>query len=483
MLNSPVAVLLLLLLAPFAWAGKVQTYPIPAGVDTSNAFTVQVRSVGCPTWKNVTLFRPRLAEINFVTGSSNFHFSSLANFDFTGPVEISATYNNGAVSSAQVRPASLRIQPQITASSNTVTFQLSEPSNVFLQVNDDVFDGLHLMTGAAAPERNDDSVVKNDTNTLYFGPGLHVLPGVTNITSGQTMYLAGGAVVRTGGISFTNVTSASIRGRGVLLPLTSGGRADISVIRSRNIQLQDFVALDVLPRAYEADNVLMSGLRVLTSVQWGDGIDVYCSKNVVMDKLFMRTSDDSIALYAHRNEWYGNTTNVTLSNSALWADVAHPINIGTHGNPDNPEIIGDVAIRNIDIMDHREGQVLFQGCIALNAGDENLLQNILIEDVRVENFRLGQLINFRVMKNSYNTAPGRGIRNVTVRNLSYAGNHSLTSIMAGYNENRTVSEISFQNLTVNGQTLNSGFRKPGWYLYSDFIPMFVNEHTSNITYT
>lgn len=142
-----------------------------------------------------------------------------------------------------------------------------------------------------------------------------------------------------------------------------------------------------------------------------------------------------------------------------------------------------MTIRNVDILDHREGQVLFQGCIALNAGDNNLLQNILIDDVRVENFRVGQLLNFRVMENSYNTAPGRGIRDVTINNLKYTGTNALTSIFVGYNENRTISGVTFQNLTINGQTISSGMKKPGWYLPSDFVPMFANEHVLNLTFT
>ncbi len=41
----------------------------------------------------------------------------------------------------------------------------------------------------------------------------------------------------------------------------------------------------------------------------------------------MRNSDDCIAIYAHRWNYYGGSRNVTLQNSILWADIAHPINI------------------------------------------------------------------------------------------------------------------------------------------------------------
>lgn len=372
----------------------LHTYPIPSGVDTSTAFDVKVRAQGGP-WKKLDLYRPLLAEVNFTTGGTTRHTSSLGYFDFNGNVEVSATYKNGVVNKAAVRPASLGIEPR--RSSDAVTFKLTQPSNIFLQINDDVFDGLHLFSNSIETGPSE-----NDPDVIYYGPGLHEISGDVTIPSGQTLYVAGGAVVKANNFVFINATDASIKGHGVLLPNASTGGA-ISITRSRNITIDGIIGLNVVPRTYEADDVVLSNIRHISSVQWGDGIDVFCSNNVLIDRAFLRTSDDSLAIYNHRGEWYGDVTNVTLQNSALWADLAHPINIGTHGNSENPEKTDGVVIRNVDILDHREGQILFQGCIALNAGDNNLLQNILIEDVRVENFRRGQLFNFRVIKNSYNT--------------------------------------------------------------------------------
>jgi hypothetical protein len=94
-----------------------------------------------------------------------------------------------------------------------------------------------------------------------------------------------------------------------------------------------------------------------------------------------------IAIYQHRDNCYGGSNNITLQSSSLWAGVADPINIGTHGNTANPETMSDVKISNIDILDHRDMQMLYQGCIAIIPGDINLNENVYI--------RLGQLINMR----------------------------------------------------------------------------------------
>ena len=107
----------------------------------------------------------------------------------------------------------------------------------------------------------------------------------------------------------------------------------------------------------------------------------------------------------------------------------------------------DLNYINIDILDHREKQVDYQGCMAINAGDNNLIRNVHFEDIRVENFRQGQLVNLRIFYNEkYCTAPGRGIENVLFKNISYTGENAELSIIEGYDEKRKVKNIRFENL-------------------------------------
>ena len=40
----------------------------------------------------------------------------------------------------------------------------------------------------------------------------------------------------------------------------------------------------------------------------------------------MRNSDDCIAIYASRQGSLGDSRNISVRNSVLWADNAHPIN-------------------------------------------------------------------------------------------------------------------------------------------------------------
>jgi hypothetical protein len=222
---------------------------------------------------------------------------------------------------------------------------------------------------------------------------------------------------------------------------------------------------------------------VVTWGTWCDGYPVYCSRNLTFDGCFARTSDDSFSIYAHRNDFYGDTSDLTIENCTLWADVAHPIQVGTHGDTDNPDVIENLLIKNVDILDHREPQMNYQGCISLNAGDSNLIRNVRVEDVRVEDFRWGQLLNFRVMFNTkYNTSVGRGIEDVYIKNLTYTGTHANPSLFLGYDADHAIKNVTFENLVVNGVVIADSMRKPTWYYTTDTVQWYANEHVTNLKF-
>jgi hypothetical protein len=191
-----------------------------------------------------------------------------------------------------------------------------------------------------------------------------------------------------------------------------------------------------------------------------------------------------MTVYATRKGFVGSARNILMENCVLWADVAHPIMIGIHGNVKNPDIIENVTYRNIDILDHKEKQIDYQGCMAINAGDENLIRNILFEDIRIEDFRQGQLVNIRIFYNKkYCLAPGRGIEDITFRNVSYNGSGEEMSVIYGYSEDRKVKNIRFENLVINGQVISDDMPgKPAWYKTGDMCRFLVGEHVENIEF-
>ncbi|KAG9498248.1 hypothetical protein J7337_011144 [Fusarium musae] len=277
--------------------GFLQTWPIPEGVAVATSFDVKARVPG-GKWEKIEIYQLVLNEVNFTTGGSIQHNSSLAYFDLNGAVEIQARYLKDRVSKAVIRPYSLNLTPK--KSGSVVTFTLNEPRDIVVQANDDIFDVLHIFTNPL--DTNVPS--EGDKDVTYYGPGYHKLNSTLEVESGRTLYVAGGAVVSAPYITVPNSSDVTIRN-------------SLQVYRSKNVLIERLVGIDFLPRAYESKDVAFSHWRDFSAVQWGDGMDVYCYENVLIDSVFLRNSDDCIAVYAHRDEWYGNSTNVTIQNSIL----------------------------------------------------------------------------------------------------------------------------------------------------------------------
>lgn len=457
-------------------ADRLVVYPVPTGLPINAGFKVKARKPG-GEWQPVPVLRASTKTINEKTGAGIIRHSSVANLDFTGTVEIEVTSSKGTIGSARVRPLSYDIQHDV--SGDTITFSLTEPRNLSIEIDGNLYDNLQVHANPIEAQRPEE----DDPDVIYFGPGIHTAPGgVVKVPSGKTVYLAGGAVLKAR-VEFNEVENARLLGRGIIWD----SEAATLVSFSKNIEIDGILVLN--PRSGytctigQSKQVTVRNVHSYSSGQWGDGIDVFCSEDVLIEGVFMRNSDDCIAIYAHRWDWYGDTRNVTVRNSTLWADVAHPVNMGTHGNPEKPETIENIVFSNIDVLQHREPQVLYQGCFALNPGDSNLIRNVRIQDVRVEDFTWGQLINMRVMANRYNASPGRGIDDVYVRNLTYDGKHANMAVVVGYDDDRPIKNLTFQNLAINGLVISDNMKeKPRWFLPQDQVPMFVNEHVKDLRF-
>ncbi|MFI6335305.1 glycosyl hydrolase family 28 protein [Streptomyces sp. NPDC050535] len=455
---------------------RLVTYPVPDGAPTNDSYLVKARAPG-GGWQELDTYLVTLNILDTATGTARIQNSSLAILDFADVVELEVSYAEGGVEKARIRPDSYGIAHELRG--DTVRFGLTEPRNLVVQVNDDTFDVLHLFARPLETDRP----AEDDPDVLYFGPGVHTTPdGQVTVPSGKTVYLHGGAVLRSR-VRFKDVQGAALAGRGVIWASPGGGA---TVEGSTDISIGAVTMLN--PDGYavtigESSNVTVTGLGSFSSKGWGDGIDVFCSVGVTIDGVFLRNADDCVAIYAHRWDYYGDTRDITVRNSTLWADVAHPVNIGTHGNTGAPEVLENLTFENLDICDHREPQLGYQGCIALNAGDSNLIRNVRVDGVRVEDFRQGQLIHLRVMHNAtYNTSPGRGIESVYVKDLSYTGTRAGVSMLVGYDESRGIRDVTFENLVVNGTVIADSMRKPGWFKTSDLVPMYANEHVKDLKF-
>ncbi len=469
---------------------SLTVFPAPAGVPHNDDYTIKVRMPG-GAWQEVFAYAAQVDMRNVRT-------VAMATFDFSGAVEVSVTNHRGRIESARIRPISSGLIP--TVKDNVLTFTLTQPRNLSVEVNGDLYHNLQIF--ANAPEA--DAPDPHDPNIIYFGPGLHTLPSgsmdvgvdrvvngnfesqrvaasVLDVPSGKTLYLAGGAVLKAA-VRCSGVENVHIRGRGILL----NGREGLQIVHSKNVTVDDLIIVN--PQHYlvfggDVHGLTLRNVRGFTCRGNGDGVDLMCATDVLVEGAYLRCSDDTVALYNHRWDYYGDTRNVTVRDCVLWADVAHPIHMGTHGNPAKPEVLEHLAFSNIDILEHNEPQLGYQGCLSINVSDDNLAHDIRFEDIRIDDFTEGQLVNLRVAFNrKYCAAPGRGIDGVVFKNISYRGTHANMSIVAGYDDTRVIRHVTFENLTVNGREISWRMDKPSYYPAWDLGRIFVGEHVEDIEF-
>lgn len=420
------------------------TYDIPQPLLYSHHiddFTVRVRQPG-EAWRD-------LYEYRVMVDQDTHSAASVVMFDFTGKVEIAVRKNNGDVHRVAVRPGN----PPVRLQDGVAFITLDRPANLSVEFDGDRLHNLHILAGAPIerPPATPD--------TVFYEAGLHVPAdgsGYFPVRSNQTIYVAGGAVLQ-GTFAPREVENVRILGRGII----DRPQEQLVVQSSRNVTVEGLTFLTPLHGTIACSmsrDVRFRDIRTFSDGQWSDGINVFACTDVSVDRAFVRTSDDSVAIYATRKSATGDTQRVTVSHSTFWPDVAHAMFVGLHGDHN---VVSDIAFDDIDVLDHDEDDPEYQGVMAISAGDSNTVRNVRFSNVRVDAIEEGRLFNVRVVFNSkYSFSPGRSVENVIFRDISFTGaGWASPSIVAGYDAERRVRNVSFENIRIGGRRMT---RPEGW---------------------
>ncbi len=174
--------------------------------------------------------------------------------------------------------------------------------------------------------------------------------------------------------------------------------------------------------------VKIDNVKILGAQVWGDGIDMVASSDITIDGCFIRTSDDTIAVYESRIE--GDSTVIGQSkrwevlNSVLWADAAHPIFVGVHGSrtddTGNDASISYLLFKNIDVLEVAGTDPKYYGAMSIGAGDLNTIKHLTFYDIRVEHIAANnRLIDVQFKKFPATAMFGRSISNVLFERVAY----------------------------------------------------------------
>ena len=457
---------------------QIFTYAAPEGAPLKSDYDVYIQPRGKKEWTKIDTY---LAKVNapVSSGSGTGHRISEISY-FTGDVFVRIVCKNKKYTTARIRPDYRGTIAEVKNDS-MLQFLLFQPENVSVEFDGDITNNLLVFTSKPVISRQDaeKDAKAQGRSFRYYPAGIYTEKSI-RLPSNTTVYLEGGSYF-TGTFAIEDASNVAILGRGIARP--SDGYEGCHVYRSQNV-LIDGLILNTCPIG-ESNGVTLHDVRSISHPQWGDGLNVFGgSSNILYDRVFCRNSDDCTTAYATRKGFNGSVRHVRMTNSTLWADVAHPIMIGLHGNPEVGDSIVDLRYDNLDIICQSEPQIEYQGCMAINCGDGNYVKDVTFDNIRIEQINQGSILQLRIGWNQkYCTAAGKGVENVLFRNIRYQGTQPYLSVIAGYDELRKVKNVTFEGLKINGRLIYDDMSgKPRWYSTSDYVPMYVGSHVENLKF-
>ena len=188
-------------------AGPVTIWTAPAEEKLSQNYAVRVNGRNVPIyWCRVSAVPLNQVWPGYQRPIDQTELAAFAHWGLSDPVTVEIT-SKRTFKNVVVRPNSCGIRP--TVHGQSITFNLAKSGQVTVEM-DGSHHALHLF--ADPPEANVPKA--GDTGVRYFGPGVH-RPGKIQLKSGETLYIAGGAVVYTA-VEACGATGVRILGRGVI---------------------------------------------------------------------------------------------------------------------------------------------------------------------------------------------------------------------------------------------------------------------------
>jgi len=310
--------------------------------------------------------------------------------------------------------------------------------------------------------------------------------GLIHAKSGDTIRLEAGQQYE-GQIIIRDCHHVVVEGNGATL-LPKGGRGyGVEIANSQHITVRGLTTTQVPTGGSE--HVLIEDIKCYTSYPWGDGLNIFASSHVTIHRCYAETSDDCLTVYASRKGYHGHSRHILVEDCVFAPKIAHPIFIGLHGaasdttHPQDIDTIEDLTFRRIHILDQKERQLDYQGCLAIVAGDNNVVRNVLFEDITVDRISNGSLLTLRIFQNEkYCQAPGTCINTITFRRIT-APNEGNISLIHGYSPERKVSNIRFEDLTIGGEHISDTMpTKPKWYKTADMARILIGNYVENIQF-
>jgi len=427
--------------------GSVRVYPSPVGEPLSKRFTVSVEGKDAPVYvAHVCSLLSEKPDV-YQQGEAGF-----ASFDIDGTVRVTVTATE-KVKTVKILPSSYGIVAKIAG--DAVTFTVSKPGQITVEVNGDWNNSLHVFANAF-----EDAPNLKDPNLIYFGPGRHEIESM-HVGSGKTVYIAGGAVIYgklTSGHVHEPVFSLvgeniTLRGRGIIdgsLHVKATAQANMiyakgEAIEIEGVTLRDSSSWNVPIR--QSTNVKVRNIKVFGWQLNSDGVDVVNSQNVDVSDSFLRSFDDLIVVKTSLKGG-GISKDVTAERLVLWNEKAHALTVGAELREDAV----DTVFSDCDII-HDKGH---DWLLRVFNGDSGTVRHLVYDNIRIEEDR--RPFSLFIGKTNWSKDEERGhIEDVVFRNIqSPVPEWNHPTQLVGVDAAHEVQGVLFDHVTFGGKPMKAG---------------------------
>ena len=426
-------------------AQKLVTYDAPEGAEAAPEFDLEING------KPVFVYNTRCAAVAY--------------FSFEGKADVVVKYAS-PVYNFDIRPKSRNIAGELYR--NQIRFSIEKPEHLSVEINKNLKRPLFIFANPLEKEVPS----KNDKNVIFFESGKIHSPGEVLIKSSQTVYIEGGAIVR-GHFMTDKAKNIKIMGRGILdnSHYNKGQHRPIEINQCENVRIEGIILTESRHwscASHASRNVTYDNLKIVSSNDWDDGIDIVGSQHILVNNCFIQTKDDCIAIKAGVNYFTKfnsseDVDDVVVQNSVLWNGVwGNGIEIGFETRADT---IKNIVFRNCDLI-HVEGP---EGTFTIHNGDRAVVKNVLYEDIRVEDSR-GWLIDFKILYSRYSKDKLRGkIEDIRFKNITVEGEIFPYSQLLGFDESHRISGVVLENFVIQGTKITSTYNGMITQIHSDDI--------------
>ena len=455
---------------------KVVIYQAPKGEVLNEKYKVTADGYNVPVYNAKIGAEQKADREKAMDDPPNSHkyydIAGIAYFDLKqGPVTVTVTTGED-VNEAKILPSSFGIIPKIEG--KKVSFEITKPQHLTVEINGEHIRSLHLFVNPEETEKPD----PNDPNVIYFGPGIHNLVESIEVDDNQTVYIAGGAIVRC--YNDTTVDESNrqavarsrrpsfvlkgknvkVLGRGII------DHDNVHRMKARNIFMvtgEDIYMNGVILHNSSiwtvnmrgAKRVTIDNLKLLGHRANSDGIDICDSWDVLVENCFIRTLDDLIVV----KTFDGDAGNILARKCVLWNEVAHALSVGAELRHD----VTNVTFTDCDIIgDHcREWTLRIFHC-----------DNSVVKNIRFENIRIEESIRFAslwINETVWSKEPERGhIQDIVFKDIVVTSPQPIRRGMEflGFDKDHAIKDVTIDNVVIQGKKVTAEDIRTNDFVYN-----------------